>query len=330
MLAKIKRGIGSPGKLWTGHTPETGAVGECWVVERSCPCGATTRKFRFRSLDVSPEALEALELPTVFVTMGGVGSVAAHVPESDTTNKRELQCWNWSGRVGGHVIVNPLLVLSGYYDYGVPAAKPGFGWVATYGGETLSEHVLVRVGENTGHRPELVLPGGRGQCPKCREKEALENLPEHLTVLRGEIEGMAGVEYSLPYYERELGLRVGATEFPARGLLRLAWRHRNDELKAVIAAAKERGRKQGISLEVEAVPEGLKLARTRLIEVGLEGSIQWLERELDLSEGTDEFPARGVLGLMLGQDESALEIVRALIKVEVCDVTRPRPVGDPI
>ena len=114
MIVKILRGIGAPGKLWTGDSPENGAVVEALFIERRCTtegCTRSTRKLRADDLTASAEAVSALEIPTLLVTMGGVGSIAV-----DEATPRSLVTWNWSNRIGGHVIVNPVLHVAGYYN----------------------------------------------------------------------------------------------------------------------------------------------------------------------------------------------------------------------
>ncbi len=189
---KIKRGIGAPGKLWTGDSPENGEVANARIMERTCSCcGNSTRKFRVEKVENAEALATACEIATLFLTMGGVGSVATGFATSDgqgSVNPREFQLWNWSGRVGGHAILNPVAVLDGYWEpETLPTPRAGFYWTRTYCGSTLSEFVLLRVGEDEGDEGSAhALPVIKleGKCPPCRHKEAVENLPEDLMVTR--------------------------------------------------------------------------------------------------------------------------------------------------
>lgn len=184
MIAKIKRGIGSPGKLWTGDIPKDGSIVNARIIERTCSCGKTTRKFRCTELAVSEDAEAAMELPTLFVTMGGVGSVF-----SDENTPDGLQCWNWSKRVGGHVIINPLCVINGYVSStDLPPVKTQFQWVQTYIGSTLNEVALIWKAHQGIEVVKL-----QGDCPPCRNRKELGLVPEGLIVTLADLES-AGVE----------------------------------------------------------------------------------------------------------------------------------------
>ncbi|OHA01686.1 MAG: hypothetical protein A3C11_03040 [Candidatus Sungbacteria bacterium RIFCSPHIGHO2_02_FULL_49_12] len=166
MIVKILRGIGAPGKLWTGDSPESGAVVDALFIERRCTtegCARTVRKLRAHALHASAEVVSALELPTLLVTMGGVGSI--HVDEATPWS---LVAWNWSARVGGHAILNPVLQVAGYYSRDeLPPAREGYKWIRTYAGSTLSEFVLLAEDESRHRLPVVELDG---TCPPCRER----------------------------------------------------------------------------------------------------------------------------------------------------------------
>lgn len=185
MLAKIKIGTGSYGKLWTGtqllanfkklnefmvkqpfkdSQEFIGNLFDCSIVERHCECGLVTRKFKAYPVEATSNISDYLDVKTVFITAGGVGSI-----NTDNGTSPSLQVTNWSGRVGGHVIVDPLLVVNGYWERkDLPNVKNGAQWLCTYAGSTLSEFVLVS-GEQEGHALETRKTTGK--CPKCKQKE---------------------------------------------------------------------------------------------------------------------------------------------------------------
>ncbi len=203
MIVKIVRGIGQPGKLWTGDVPEDGAIVDARIMERTCSCGASTRKLRVTKIDAtSAKGLaEACEISTLFVTMGGVGSVATGFRGRDgldVANPIEFQLWNWSGRVGGHAILNPTAVLGGYWEtVALPSPKEGYYWIRTYSGSTLSEFVLLQAkkdeqdGESVHALPIVSL---EGTCPPCRHKQEVQDLPEDLMVPREALTGLSEYE----------------------------------------------------------------------------------------------------------------------------------------
>lgn len=173
MIVKVLRGIGYPGKLWTGDWPKTGAIVDAKIIERTCECcGASTRKLRATPIEISAEGQAALEIPTLFLTAGGVGSISVD-PELDC----RLTVWNWSHRTGGHAVINPLAVVGGRDDYigSLPVpARPGFRWVCTYAGSTLTEYLLVVDNDGIEEQPErflLPLISLEGACPPCRKKQ---------------------------------------------------------------------------------------------------------------------------------------------------------------
>lgn len=192
MLVQLKHGQGSYGKLWTGtvfSVAHEDPINSLWdgqriipnivdatLIERRCECGATTRKFRAYPVEQSAEARKALDLPVCFITAGGVGSIYV---ECDSVHT-DLTVWNWSGRVGGHVILNPVMVRSGYVSRDeLPTPKAGYVWACTYSGSTLSEYVLLPVDQVDRALPIVKLTG---ECPPCRQKreetEQAATLPE--------------------------------------------------------------------------------------------------------------------------------------------------------
>lgn len=182
MIVRILSGIGNPGKLWTGNTPENGAIVDARIFEKKCKCGASTRKLRIGKVENVAAIEAACEIPTLFVTMGGVGSVASKIipqVEGDDDNLDQFRLWNWSDRVGGHAIVNPVATLSGYWsEKDLPPTKDTHYWVQTYGGTTLSEFVLLSKTDK--HRLEVI--SLEGTCPICRKREEMEKIPEDLMV----------------------------------------------------------------------------------------------------------------------------------------------------
>lgn len=182
MLVKLSVGIGSFGKLWTGtelrpahEDPKNKLwdgkaqevipnIVDAFIMERTCECGASTRKFRATAVHQSEEASRAIDVPECFITAGGVGSICAWAGVSD-----DITTWNWSHRTGGHVILSPVIVVSGYVSREeLPATKPGlYEWIQTYGGSTLSEYVLLRADQGSHALPIVKLSG---KCPPCRQK----------------------------------------------------------------------------------------------------------------------------------------------------------------
>lgn len=157
MWCKIEKGVGDAGKLWTG-SELNGSVGKFARVElvefHSPESGACTRRLFLR--DVRDDAPEGIRIPTLHIFTGGVGSIVSgrvtREPGSEPTTPRPedkwlmpLLVWNWSGRVGGYVILDPVSTESGYVRRDeVNSALPGYAWVNVYEGSTLSEYVLVR------------------------------------------------------------------------------------------------------------------------------------------------------------------------------------------
>lgn len=191
MLVKLFVGIGDFGKLWTGtrmrpayedpkyklwdckENEVIANIVDALIIERTCECGASTRKFRATAVQQSEEAREALHVPVCFITAGGVGSIAVESNSEGGGNptSNDLLVWNWSGRYGGHVILSPVMV---YVSRdGLPEVKPGYHWAITYSGSTHSEYVLLR-DDQSGHALPIVKLSG--ECPPCREKREAVSL----------------------------------------------------------------------------------------------------------------------------------------------------------
>lgn len=189
MLVKLSvSAVARYGKLWTGtqlspawEDPQNSLwdgekaipnIVDAFIIERACECGRSTRKFRAHPVHQSDEARQALDMhsiPECFITSGGVGSI-----QVDGSISQGVLVHNWAGRVGGHVILNPVMVLSGYVSReDLPTAKPGYGWACTYSGSTLSEYVLLPVTVEGREEPlgwGLPIVRRQGVCPPCRER----------------------------------------------------------------------------------------------------------------------------------------------------------------
>lgn len=243
MLVKLSVGIGDFGKLWTGtqlrpahEDPKNSLwdfaaneaipnIVDAMIVERRCECGASTRKFRATAVQQSAEARRALpHLPECFITAGGVGSIVSHpVTEGDTVSP-EITVHNWSGRQGGHVILNPVMVLSGYVSReDLPAPKAGYGWVCTYSGSTLSEYVLLpaTAGTETTFGPlGWGLPTVKlsGECPPCRQKreEAEAEAPQQVPITLAS-DGQYTLVFSSGHY------KAGCRDFDSRDAALAHW-----------------------------------------------------------------------------------------------------------
>ncbi|MFA5840911.1 MAG: hypothetical protein WC847_01400 [Candidatus Paceibacterota bacterium] len=171
MKVTIKRGIGQPGKLWTGsrdffpgadlfipgleHTSLGKAEGfgdrvvEVNIIENWSVSGATTRRLWVVNREVTFTPEEAALAPVLYIGTGGVGSLpdpSAGLREEDLALLK-VALWNWSGRIGGFAILNPITVLSGYYSQSdlrdLPKVTEEFKWVQTYAGNVVSEYVLL-------------------------------------------------------------------------------------------------------------------------------------------------------------------------------------------
>jgi hypothetical protein len=124
--------------------------------------------------------------------MGGVGSVCSYlVGEDDDSNLESLRGWNWSDRLAGHVIVNPLHVESGYVcKEDLPVPRPGYGWMGTYAGSTLSEFVLVALDG----RHDLPVVHADYLSPEARKDLAFEQICVELGFDISKEEEWAGVK----------------------------------------------------------------------------------------------------------------------------------------
>lgn len=267
MIVKIRRGIGNPGKLWTGSVPEDGEVVNARIIERKCSCcDRTTRRLRTQPVENAEAIAVACEIPTVFVTMGGVGSVATlFYPEKATepeVTPEEFRLWNWSHRVGGHVVLNPVAVLNGYWAPGdLPTPRAGHYWIQTYSGSTLSEFVLLHAKEgeqeDEGSEHSLQIVSLTGKCPPCRHQAEIEATPETLGVTLAEFVSVGGTPQHFEGVLGEMGLPAEDQVFctsvelvMARGLVRLAQAEYspNAELyRAAVAVAKQRAAEEPAS-----------------------------------------------------------------------------------
>ena len=195
MWVKIEVGIGEPGKLWTGSELNnvSGKYSHVELVEFHSPeSGASTRRLFIR--DVRDEAPEGIRIPTLYIFTGGVGSLVAgrvvreHYGEPTTWRAEDswltpLLVWNWSGRVGGYIILDPIIVESGYIRRDeVNSALPGYAWIHVYEGSTLSEYVLVRTHqsdpEEFSNQPDIDSVDERHVLPIHRVVESFLSPPE--------------------------------------------------------------------------------------------------------------------------------------------------------
>lgn len=195
MWTKIEMGPGSPGKLWTGSKIEnlSGKFAQVELVEFHSPeSGASTRRLFVR--ETRDEAPEGIRVPTLHISTGGVGSIVGgrvtREPGSEPTTPREedswllpLLVWNWSGRIGGYLILDPVSTESGYVRRDeVNSALPGFVWIHTYEGSTLSEYVLVRTRQadptEDGAQPAIAALDEKHALPIHRVVHSLLSPPE--------------------------------------------------------------------------------------------------------------------------------------------------------
>lgn len=145
---RIKLGMGKFAKRWTSQIPKNDRLVEAKFIEFGCDTGSNTRKLMFTENGEVNPALQ--ELPTLFVTAGGSWSI----PHETRNDARlvSLQTWNWSGKVGGHVVVNPLQVIQGknLSINMMPSVEPNFLWIQTYNGHggSNTEFVLVKLDED--------------------------------------------------------------------------------------------------------------------------------------------------------------------------------------
>ena len=195
MFVKIEMGPGTAGKLWTG-SEIGGAAGKYARVElvefHSPESGASTRRLFIR--ETRDEAPEGIRIPTLHISTGGVGSlvsgrVVRELGCEPTTLREEdswllpLLVWNWSGRVGGYLILDPVNTESGYVRRDeVNSALPGYAWIQTYAGSTLSEYVLVRTHQGdpneVGVQPTIASVDERHTLPIHRVIRSLLSPPE--------------------------------------------------------------------------------------------------------------------------------------------------------
>jgi len=192
---KIEVGTGSPGKLWTGSAvePAAGKYARVELVEfRSPQSGASTRRLFLR--EVRDDAPEGIVIPTLHISTGGVGSLVSgrvvREPDDEPTTLREkdawlmpLLVWNWSGRVGGYIVLNPVAIEDGYVRGSeVNSALPGYAWIHTYEGSTLSEYILVRTYQEDptedGAQPSIESVDGGHALPIHRVVRSLLSPPE--------------------------------------------------------------------------------------------------------------------------------------------------------
>lgn len=195
MWCKIEKGVGDAGKLWTG-SELNGSVGKYARVElvefRSPESGACTRRLFLR--DVRDEAPEGIRIPTLHICTGGVGSIVGgrvvRKPKGEPMTPRQkdswlmpLLVWNWSGRVGGYVILDPVSAEAGYVRRDeVNSALPGYVWIHVYEGSTLSEYVLVRTRQTDpnedGAQPAIAAVDEEHTLPIRRVVHSLLSPPE--------------------------------------------------------------------------------------------------------------------------------------------------------
>jgi hypothetical protein len=185
-IFRVRRGIGAFGKLWTGDRPEDGAlVTYPKIVLRSCRhCGCTTNQFRASAIETTtPEAFAKMPLRDLWLFAGGVGSLPDLHPFAEGLDVPSILT-NWSGRIGGLVLIAPEAVtsarVSGDEPLDAPYAPAGYAWHIVYAGETLRQWVMLPAsGEIPDDREiEVVCPRGPAgdgsyTCPRCREAFAL-------------------------------------------------------------------------------------------------------------------------------------------------------------
>lgn len=187
MWTKLEMGPGEPGKLWTGSDVKghSGKYARVEVVEFHSPeSGASTRRLFIR--EMRDEAPEGIRIPTLHISTGGVGSLVSgrviREPGGEPTTPREedswlmpLLVWNWSGRVGGYLVLDPVTTEDGYVRRDeVNSALPGYAWINTYEGSTLSEYILVRT-----HQAD---PTEDGAQPAIASVDEKHTLPIHRVV----------------------------------------------------------------------------------------------------------------------------------------------------
>jgi hypothetical protein len=184
-IFRIRRGIGAFGKLWTGDRPEEGAlVAYPKIVLRQCVhCGCTTNQFRASVIETrTPEAFAGMPLRDLWLFAGGVASLPDLQPFGEGLNVPSILT-NWSGRIGGLILIAPEAVVSARVSGDdlmlAPVAPAGFLWHCVYAGETLRQWVMLpESGEIPDDREiEVVCPRGPAgdgsyTCPRCADKIA--------------------------------------------------------------------------------------------------------------------------------------------------------------
>lgn len=191
-IFKISLGQGRPGKRWTGSqefwslfSPEGetlsrhlgGQLCEVDFAEHWSASGVSTRRlFLRRSLGARPDLEAALQVKTLHLVTGGVDAGLPRLCIDDI--RRDVAAWNWSGRVGGFAVVDPMMVAhTPWWRRGVeyPEARPGYAWLRLHEGRDWAEDVLVQLDEHGGVHPRHLLPVWRRVNPTLSppEREAL-------------------------------------------------------------------------------------------------------------------------------------------------------------
>lgn len=175
----VKHGVGTFGKLWTGDIPpENSLITFPKIILRSCKhCACTTNQFRCSSLKTTiPETFLSMGLREIWLFSGGVGSLPDLQAFSETLDVPTLLT-NWSGRIGGIVLIAPEAVVTGRGMVTPPVAPEGYSWTQVYEGQTLHQWVMLpSSGEIPEDRELEVLcprgPAGDGwyTCPRCATK----------------------------------------------------------------------------------------------------------------------------------------------------------------
>ena len=179
MIVEIEVGVGTPGKLWTStdvlplqeegeqKPGQPGSFCEIELLEQWSSNGATTRRLKNHEGFSDEEVMEfkrAMSIPILHIATGGVGSLPVVKTKDDI--RWDVALWNWSGRIGGFAVLNPILVRAGYYTReDLPKSNPGFAWIHVYNGNTLDEFILVQLDESGRIHPRHRLPLHRRPMP---------------------------------------------------------------------------------------------------------------------------------------------------------------------
>lgn len=214
-MVRVQLGFGRPGKLWTGSReffPNCEVVGldgqyaEVELIENWSENGQTTRRLFGHKAELTQEQVNALWIPVLFISAGGARTVGEGAEGTRT--------WNWSGRVGGNVVLDPLMVHQTTrrvieHDP-LPEARPGYRWVQTYLGDSLLEYVLVELCDEKG----TIDP--RHLLPCCRWHRATLSPTEKGTTTEtsSEIERMLESEEAGPSTRIEEAFEEVEREFP--------------------------------------------------------------------------------------------------------------------